>query len=548
MTRYHDKVPTYAFCASLLIHAMAAAWIIHTYVEDLSALLTWKPIQQPEWVIRRVTPSEPPKTVLLPYTPPLKLDAPPPLADLKQADLVPPKRKPLDNSEWGEKDGQGIAITSAPGKSPMSARQGEEDQSFASRDPEGPGAFPEDPSMSTVPQGEGGDGRKPANDPLAGKGTDGAPALVLGPTDRQIPEPPPDLTRTTNDANTGNQIAQLSGTASSRLPAGDKPAPTSDPIPALADNAGQRTPIASAQNPAELLPIKSINPIAPPSLDPPYPDIVNALTRPPTTDRLALGQPQELPDIVAAETEATPDIQPAILAMIEDPITRESVALNAGLGGPIDSPDIVAALLHPPGGVNAEGNQASLPDLAAPDAPGADEIQDAIAALLSESRLPEPLARQLDASSSTAIMVATPKGNIGSIANAVGGRPGAPTPAADPAADTGLESDPFSKIPGVQFRNGKVDARNGRVVKPIRPRLTEAGRRDLLSLQFPTVLMKVKIDNTGKVIDVTVIRGSGSEAIDMPVYRALWGWYFEPPKDKDGNPLPDTQLVAIHWG
>jgi protein TonB len=132
--------------------------------------------------------------------------------------------------------------------------------------------------------------------------------------------------------------------------------------------------------------------------------------------------------------------------------------------------------------------------------------------------------------------------------NSTAGAPGPPTAAADPAADTGLESDPFSKTPGVEFRNGKVEARSGRQVKPVRPRLTEASRRDLLSLRFPTILLKVRIDDTGKVQDVRVLRGSGSEAIDMPVYRAMWQWWFEPPKDKEGKPLPDVQLVAIHWG
>ena len=43
--------------------------------------------------------------------------------------------------------------------------------------------------------------------------------------------------------------------------------------------------------------------------------------------------------------------------------------------------------------------------------------------------------------------------------------------------------------------------------------------RDLLAQQFPTVLAKVRIDKTGKVVDVHIVRGSGSEAVDMPVYR-----------------------------
>ena len=146
-------------------------------------------------------------------------------------------------------------------------------------------------------------------------------------------------------------------------------------------------------------------------------------------------------------------------------------------------------------------------------------------------------------------MPTVPTSPVATVAtNSTPGIPGPSVSAADPAPDTGLESDPFSKTPGVEFRNGKVEARSGRKVKPVRPRLTEASRRDLLALQFPTILLKVRIDDTGKVQDVRVLRGSGSEAIDMPVYRALWQWWFEPPKGKDGKPLPDVQLVAIHWG
>jgi len=143
---------------------------------------------------------------------------------------------------------------------------------------------------------------------------------------------------------------------------------------------------------------------------------------------------------------------------------------------------------------------------------------------------------------------AVASGKPAAAASAKGGMPGPPISAADPAPDTGLESDPFAKIPGVDFHDGKVEARSGREVRPIRPRLNEAGRRDLLAMQFPTVVFKVRIDKTGKVKDVSVIQGSGSEAIDMPVYRSLWEWWFEPPKDKQGNPLEDVQLVSIHWG
>lgn len=547
MNRPHDNTPTYAFCASLLIHACAVVYLLHTYVEDLSKLLTWQPRQEVDWVVKRVVPEEVPRAVIQPYSPPLKVKEPPPIAEMQKPEPVA-KKLPAPQDDQGEKGGTGVANETTPGERPMATpAKFEKDQAYTSRDPEGFGPLPEDPSMSTVPQGEGGDGRKPANDPLAGKGTDGAPAMVFGSVDRNIPDPPAVQNKTNSDANTGNQTAQIGGESTSQRPAGDKLPATPEPMPALAENNGPRTTIASAQNPSELFPIKTINPIAPPSLDPPYPDIVDALTRPPS-DRISIGVPSALPEIVSAETESAPDIQPAIMAMIEIPTVRENLALNEGLGGPIDSPEVVAALLHAPGPVNAVGNQATLPDLAAPDAPGGEEVQDAITALVSQIRPAEELALQLDQPSSTALMVALPKGGVGSVSNATGGRPGAPTPAADPAPDTGSEWVPAAQIPSIEYRNGKVQARSGRQVKTVRPRLTEAGRRDLLALQFPSILLKVKTDVNGKVTDVTVIRGTGSEAIDMPVYRALWGWYFEPPKDKNGNPQPDTQLVAIHFG
>ena len=49
-----------------------------------------------------------------------------------------------------------------------------------------------------------------------------------------------------------------------------------------------------------------------------------------------------------------------------------------------------------------------------------------------------------------------------------------PGAAGDPAPQSDSESDPFTKIGSVVFRAGSMDARFGRKVKTIRPRLTRA--------------------------------------------------------------------------
>jgi TonB family protein len=299
----------------------------------------------------------------------------------------------------------------------------------------------------------------------------------------------------------------------------------------------------------QILPIKRLDIIGIRSNKPAYPDVVLALTQPPG---IRISPPQRDPlndaalaSIAPPDLTGAPPIQPATAALDLRARPVDEMAQRLGANDPRNAPAVIEALTHAPGASALDGNEAALGDPVLADRPDAAPVQDAIVALTTpEDRPDDEIAEQLQVVTPPPIAIAqrtepTPSRD---------GIPGPMTPAADPAADTGLESDPFAKIPGVEFRDGKVEARSGRQIKPVRPRLTEAGMRDLLAQQFPTVLLKVRIDKTGKVIDVNIVRGSGSEAVDMPVYRSLWGWWFEPPKDKKGNPMEDVQLVAIHWG
>jgi TonB family protein len=257
-----------------------------------------------------------------------------------------------------------------------------------------------------------------------------------------------------------------------------------------------------------------------------------------------------LPAGAAAAFPESPAVQPATSALALPRPTAEAMALRVGDVSPTDAPAVVEALTHPPDERQVTGGPAALPELVSPDEQSAPAVADAIVSDLADEIRPEEMARRVE-QPTDAVAQAKPVADSAAAAAATsarGGVPGPPMEAADPAPDTGLESDPFARIPGVEFHDGKVAARSGRRIKPVRPRLSETAKRDLLGLQFPTILAKVRIDKTGKVTDVTVLRGSGSQAVDMPVYRALWEWWFEPPTDKKGNPTEDVQLVAIHWG
>lgn len=126
-------------------------------------------------------------------------------------------------------------------------------------------------------------------------------------------------------------------------------------------------------------------------------------------------------------------------------------------------------------------------------------------------------------------------------------RPGASKPPADPAPMSESESDPFSKTGGVEFRNGKMDVRFGRSFKSVRPRLSTAAQLDLLSIRSPRIVLKIAIDEAGKVTKVDVLRSTGSKIVDQPVTVALYQWWFEPAKNADGKPIPDELVLPITW-
>lgn len=128
-----------------------------------------------------------------------------------------------------------------------------------------------------------------------------------------------------------------------------------------------------------------------------------------------------------------------------------------------------------------------------------------------------------------------------------GGGGGGGGDAADPAPRSDSESDAFSREGAITFRNGRVEARFGRKVKTVRPRPGLAAEQDLRALVSPSVVMKVRVDETGRVRNVEIVKSSGSTAVDQCCQLAMYDWWFEPLRDKAGNLQPAEIMCTFTW-
>ena len=120
-------------------------------------------------------------------------------------------------------------------------------------------------------------------------------------------------------------------------------------------------------------------------------------------------------------------------------------------------------------------------------------------------------------------------------------------PAADPAIESPSESDAFSTLGGIEFRDGRMDSRLGRAFKSVRPQLSLAAQIDLMGLADPRIVLKLRIDATGKVVAVDVVQSTGSDSVDQPVKLVMYQWLFEPQKGPTGQAMAETIVFPISW-
>jgi TonB family protein len=127
-----------------------------------------------------------------------------------------------------------------------------------------------------------------------------------------------------------------------------------------------------------------------------------------------------------------------------------------------------------------------------------------------------------------------------------GGAPGPNAPSADPAPLTDSESDAFAKTGSVEVSEGNVEAKLGRKVKTIRPKLSLAAQLDLVGMQYPRMKLRVRLDDAGKVAKLDVVKSTGSTTADQEVKIAVYQWEFGP--DPKGKPKgPDVVEFEIIW-
>lgn len=131
--------------------------------------------------------------------------------------------------------------------------------------------------------------------------------------------------------------------------------------------------------------------------------------------------------------------------------------------------------------------------------------------------------------------------------NGDGHPPGSELPAADPAPMSDTESDPFSTLGAAVTRDGRLSVRFGRKFRARRPRLTLAGKMELLEMTEPKVTLDVSIDESGRVTGVQVAKSSGSNEVDQPTRVAMYDWWFEPKRDPSGGAVPDRFQFTISW-
>jgi TonB family protein len=134
--------------------------------------------------------------------------------------------------------------------------------------------------------------------------------------------------------------------------------------------------------------------------------------------------------------------------------------------------------------------------------------------------------------------------------NGRGGKAGAPdSGAGNPIPTADFESYPVTHVAS-RFVNGRLIPQRGRKIRMKQlPDLSgPAAWADLITMEGAYVVLKLKIDAEGNVIDASVLHSSGSDNVDLPCERAAYTWWFEPSKDpKTGRPHGETMEFTIFF-
>lgn len=125
--------------------------------------------------------------------------------------------------------------------------------------------------------------------------------------------------------------------------------------------------------------------------------------------------------------------------------------------------------------------------------------------------------------------------------------PGADHSSATAAQESDSDSDAFVKNKTMAvWHDGRLDVRNGRKVKLVKPHLLLGAYGAIASnTTVPVLVLKIVIDEKGDVKQVDILQSTGSVSLDQPCRRAAFEWWFEPSHDKYGRPIPDVIPFTI---
>lgn len=548
----NDTSASVGLSASLVVHGVIALAIILLYIREVDHSGYYPPLPKPIgyaglWLVDgrdypdlpRLTPPAAPAEVKPPELPKPQLPKP----------RLPERKKPEPWEDprflrFGDPEGTGEAINSGEGDQPLRAREGPQDQAWLSRDPEGPNRrMPLEPSMSTAVPGDGGSG------PRGGPGRPGQLRLPARPTE---PEKPAFGVRSAPP--TPQLMPRRAVPSPAAAVAVTPPPPPPPPPPAL--------PPATPPQPGGA---RVVEPLIAMGKEPPSPRIIVLTTQPgpvlPTTRPLLVQGPGDVPAILPVP--ATPPMattRPSRTQVASTlPASPDSTAREPRPNAaPTTAPTIAATTQparqyanKPVESPRYDTTGQSTTEKPAKDAPSP-TTRPVLAlrpttmpamAMVTPAVPPSPASAA--AQQARPAQPASSAGGGG--AGGSGGRPGPKVAPADPAPMSESESDAFAKSGSVDFKGGKVSARLGRKVRTIKPRLTLKGELDIFSIMQPSVILKVSIDETGKVTNVDNLKSSGSNEVDHPTILAVYQWWIEPKKDKAGNPVADVIVLTLTW-
>jgi TonB family protein len=377
----------------------------------------------------------------------------------------------------------------------LQAPQADQDQAFLSRDPVGMGRIGDPPAFWTGPRGEDGSGGQ-----VGGPNSAANPAHAPSPEVAAAPANP--AHSPSADAPSANQAK-----------ASDAPSPTQPPRQSIVRGPEPETP--SITPPADVTP--------PPANTAMVGTATVDLKQPPVDEVKAKGPLVQVASTADGSLQLAPFEGPPAL-----PVPPSSTAPPTKPDAP---PDHAAVALAPE-------VKAPVAAVAAPPPPAVD-----IALPKPPEKQATPM--QIAMAQSPQPMLVAPAPAIVTTGDARA--PGRDRAAADPAQESDSESDPFSTKEVAIMRDGRLEVREGRKVKTTRPHFLPGSEAAFYANPDATLVLKISIDETGKVKSADIIRSAGSVEIDQPCRVAVYDWWFEPTHNKAGKPVPDVVVFTIHF-